>query len=847
MTAPTRYKKAGLKIFLSLIILATGNCYTFAQGKLLEAKFVCHAERGTVLFLLRRISARSGIVIEYAEQYLNGNQMAELKEETTTVGNILNSLLAGRKVTIEERNGKIMLIPTRFTSTALRPPDEYILFGYTKEEGSLEPLPYTVIMNIASGQVCQSNMFGYYSLRLTLGVHRIKIMHTGYPPQVAEILIAGDTKRSFTLKPTVLPEVKITSASALQKDGGSNADKYLSSAYNNFLGESDPVRSLYLMPGNIESQEMMGQLMVRGGDPEQSTFLLDGNRVFNPTHLLGEVSIVNGASLKSIRQFKNDFPARFDGALSSVTEVNTKDGNMDRWSGELNTGLLAVGAAVEGPLQKGRTAMMASVRRSWSDPLLHMKDSNYRARFYDIHFKITHLFGNSDRVTLSGYLGNDRLQLRQTELQYLQAWGNRLATVNWSHVIGSRTFMNTTLNVSNYQNLAGFKLNAVDDSTGVVTSSEAYNNYASIERYEAKTQFEVNASANTEFRFGGRIVHTIIHPFDTNISPELLEEEGSNEPMKPLPFTEVVLYYENEFHPSHRLLVRPGISFSAYRGMGYRHAAFQPRMFAAYSIGRHQQLTFSYARMVQYLHQVTSPALGINSEHWVPSIASLPPAESNMMNIGYNFNNDKGIAIALDLYYKKMDNIASYPGKGNFSYNEDTWADDITAGKGWSYGAELLAGKKIKKLQLQFSYTLAWSWRQSDDVNDGRKFPFRYDRRHNLNLAVNFQPNKHWDFGTIWHFNTGDWIPRPADEDGGNLQSPYYDRRTPSYHRLNVNANYSFSTGKLKHKVSTGLYNVLHPNAGLQSGAWNINSIDFNLSDNRVFTPVYYLSYKLNF
>ena len=847
MTTPIRYKKAGLKIFLSLIILATGNCYTFAQGKLLEVKLVCHAERGTVLFLLQRISARSGIVIEYAEQYINGGQMAELKEETTTLRNILNNLLAGRKVTIEERNGKIMLIPTSFASTALKQPDEYMLFGYTREEGSLEPLPYAVIMNVASGQVCQSNMFGYYSLRLTRGRHHIKVMHTGYPLQMAEILIVGDTKRSFTLKPTLLPEVNITSGCAPQKDGGSNVDKYLSSIYNNFLGESDPVRSLYLMPGNIESQEMMGQLMVRGGDPGQSTFLLDGNRVFNPTHLLGEISIVSGASLKSIRQFKNDFPTRFDGALSSVTEVNTKDGNMDRWSGELNTGLMAAGVAVEGPLRKGRTAMMASIRRS-CDPLFNRKDGNYRARFYDIHFKITHLFGNSDRVTLSGYLGNDHLRIRQTELQYLQAWGNRLATVNWRHVIGSRTFMNTTLNVSNYHNLAGFKLNDVDDTTGAIISSDAYNNYASIERYEAKTQFEVKAFSNTEFRFGGSIVRTIIHPFDTNISQELSEEEESNEPMKPLPFTEVVLYYENEFHPSRRLLVRPGISFSAYRGMDYRHTVLQPRMFAAYNIGRHQQLTFSYARMVQYLHQVTSPALGINSEHWVPSVASLQPAESNMINIGYNFNNGKVVSVAMDLYYKKMNNITSYPGKGNFSYDEDTWPDDITVGKGWSYGAELLAGKKMKKLQLQLSYTLAWSGRQCDDVNDGEKFPFRYDRRHNLNLAVNFQPNRHWNFGAIWHFNTGDWIPRQADdEDDDNPEWPYYDRCTPSYHRLNANVGYYFTTGKLKHKVSTGLYNVLHPNAGLQSGIWNINNNDFNLSDNRLFTPVYYLSYKLNF
>ncbi|HVI45724.1 MAG TPA: hypothetical protein VM802_12690 [Chitinophaga sp.] len=852
VSAQLQYSKAGLKLFLLLIIL-TGGSSAFAQGRLLGKRFTCHTVKGTVTALLEKLGVWSGTVIEYSGQYLEGGGIISLQEKETTVGEVLNELLAGRKVKIAERNGKIVLIPSEAVLTTLKPPDEYILFGYTTEESSLEPLPYAIIRDMETGQMCQSNMFGYYSLRLNGGIHHIKVMHAGYPPTMSEVFINATTRRNLAVSPAVLPEVKVTPGAMVPKDGGSSMEKYLSTAYNNFLGESDPVRSLYMMPGNTESQESTGKLMVRGGDPEQSIFLLDGNQVFNPTHLLGELSIVSEVSMKSIRQFKNDFPGRFDGALSSVTEVNTKDGSMDKWSGQANAGLLAGALTLEGPLKKGRTAMMASFRRSWSDPLLHMIDSNSRLRFYDIHFKVTHLFDSNNKLMVSGYMGEDRLELSENEYQNLQVWGNRLATVNWSHVLGPRAFVNTTVNVSNYHNLAGMKF-TVYDSTGEAKETKAYNTYASIERYEARTQFEINASPTTQFRFGGKALYTVIHPFGTNISSKVGEVPDGFKAMKPLPFTEYSLYYENEFRLHPRLLIRPGVLFSSYKFRSYNFSSFQPRLFAAYRIGKNQHLSFSYARMAQYLHQVTSPYLGVNSELWVPSTALLRPAESDMFNLGYNLNDNKGNFFSADVYYKKMNNVTNFADKGNNFYNEDTWEQDITTGKGWSYGAELLAGKKWKKWQFQLSYTLAWSWRQFEDVNDGKKFPFRFDRRHNVNIAANYRPDKHWDLGMVWYFSSGDWLQSvnilPVEDDDGfkyDWSSPY-SKRGPCNQRINANVNYHFVTGNLRHKVSGGLYNAYQSRLKYSTDIENAgDNGNLNLSGNRIFDLTYYLSYTLNF
>lgn len=747
----------------------------------------------------------------------------------------------------------------------------YVLYGFTMEEGSLEPLPYTVIKDLESGQACQSNMFGYYSLNLQEGKHYIQVKRAGHPPKTIEIFIRESTRQNLVISPILLPEVRIGAGNLLQKDGGSCMDKYLSGAYNNFLGESDPVRSLHLLPGNIETQETTGKLVVRGGDPDQSLFLLDGNQVFNPSHLLGEISIINNESVKSIRQFKNDFPSRFGGAVSSVTEVNTKDGSMDKWGGEASTGLLAGSLAIDGPLQKGRTALMASLRHSWSNPLLNILDDNYRLRFYDIHFKLTHILDNNNKLMLTGYMGKDRLNLRQYDYQNLQVWGNRLATINWNHVIGSRSFVNTTLNVSNYKNLAGMKFSIFDDSTGQVKESKAFNNYASMERYEVKSQFEFNATKNMQFRFGGRFSQTEIQPFNTNISPEFREEIDYYKPMKALRFRELSLYYENEFRFGKAFLVRPGLNFVAYKFRDYHHNGIQPRLFASLRINRSQQFIFSYSRMAQYLHQVTSPFLGINSECWVPSTRLLRPVESDMLNLGYNLHNKKGDFVSGEIYYKKMKNITNFAERGNIFYDENTWEQDILAGKGWSYGAELLYRKKMEKWQFQLSYALSWSWRQFAGINEGKKYPFRYDRRHNLNATVNYSPASNWDIGLVWYFSSGDVLslppgididydepspvpPENSDPDDGNPfiydRSSYVFKRTPSYHRLNLNINYSFASGNwLKHKISTGLYNAYQADNKYLMDVWNMENTTYNttLSGNRIFKLTFYLSYGLKF
>ena len=251
------------------------------------------------------------------------------------------------------------------------------------------------------------------------------------------------------------------------------------------------------------------------------------------------------------------------------------------------------------------------------------------------------------------------------------------------------------------------------------------------------------------------------------------------------------------------------------------------RLYILYKLANNQQLTFSYNHMTQYLHLVTNPYLGINSDAWIPSTALLHPEASDMVNAGYFFHK-KSYQFSAELYYKQLQNVTNYVDGKNLFLNNADWEQNVQTGKGSTYGIELMAEKRTEKWQVHIGYTLSWNWRRFNEINNGQKFPFKYDRRHDLNVALNYRHNKHWDFTALWAFASGDvyTLPDRIYPDFDNAQqindplSPYEYRliyqssatnryRTLPYHRLDISGSYQHQFPKIKSATLTmGIYNV---------------------------------------
>ncbi|MFL5744282.1 MAG: carboxypeptidase-like regulatory domain-containing protein, partial [Niastella sp.] len=789
--------------------------------------------------------------IEFSPTLLDNTQRLTLPAGETTIGAVLTVILKGQKVAVIERNDKIIII----SAAEPLPPgallEKYVLFGFIQQQGSLEPLPFASIREPATGVLCESNTAGFYSLSLPAGTHTIEVSFSGCNTRTIEVELQHNTRFNLPLTSALLPEVQVNTVNTLKRDAGNKLDKEQTSMYSNMLGQTDPVRAVYLLPGNMETQETGGQLIVRGGEPGENLFLLDGNRVFNPAHLLGEIAVVNNTSVKSVKQYKNDFPGRYGGAVSSITAIQTKDGNMEEWHGEAEGGLTSGAITVEGPLTKNRTALMIAGRSSLGDATKDILA--YDALFGDFHVKLTHQFNKNNKLLISGYTGNDRLQLTQDNNGYLQKWSNGLFTVNWNLVTGKRSFVNTSLNSSNFDNFVGLKYAFTNTSTGGIPLYKitAFNNYEKGTRFEAKTAVELTASPNLQFQFGGQFEHIVISPYKTLVTTDFEEDYLQYSAQPVLSFNNVALWYENEIRVGNNLLLRPGLYANAYTAKTYNNQSLQPRFFASYRLNNQQQLSGSYSQTGQVLHQVTSPYPGINREIWLPANSNFQPVISNMINLGYQYKNNRLINFNADVYYKTIDHLVNFSEKANVLFYNDSIENKLITGNGESYGAELVAERKFRKWKTLLSYTISWSWRRFDSIQNGHRQPYRYDRRHNLNWLFSYQPKPTFEISLLWHFHTGDWITIPTaipsnpDEEMNNTAFKPY--RGKVFNRVNINATWYLKPWKkFSQQLSAGVHITDHTDEYTTkfSTASN-NDYTIDLFPDQLFKYTWYIAYNI--
>jgi hypothetical protein len=117
------------------------------------------------------------------------------------------------------------------------------------------------------------------------------------------------------------------------------------------------------------------------------------------------------------------------------------------------------------------------------------------------------------------------------------------------------------------------------------------------------------------------------------------------------------------------------------------------------------------------------------------------------------------------------------------------------------------------------AYTLSKTTRQFDDVNSGRSFPFRYDRRHSLSIGGRQQilpwltANVNWVFATGYPITLTGVKYRQETLSGSPSRDVYVytevnGYRLPAYHRLDAGLVANFDGKKIKHHIQLGVYNA---------------------------------------
>tara|TARA_B100000579_G_scaffold137603_1_gene111694 strand:- start:14238 stop:16616 length:2379 start_codon:yes stop_codon:yes gene_type:complete len=702
-----------------------------------------------------------------------------------------------------------------------------------------------------------SNNFGFYSITLPTGNHTISYSYIGYSSQMLNINLKSDISNNieFTNTASELNEVKLFGEkSIVEKTETSVIDLPIKQVFKipALLGEVDVLKAIQLLPG-VQSSEGTSGFYVRGGGPDQNLILLDGVPVYNAAHLGGLFSIFNPDAIKNIRLTKGGFPARFGGRLSSVLEIDMKEGNMKKLKSDITIGLISSKFTFEGPIIKDRTSFIISARRTYADLIVRPfipENTNLNMYFYDLNMKINHKISNKDRIFLSSYLGRDQfgVDYEENENDYSDAlkfglgYGNITSTLRWNHLFNNKLFSNTTLTYSRYAFDTDFGVNS---TTNTLTGNEIYDigfGYISgIKDYAGRIDFDYSPNPIHNLKFGYSYTYHHFFPGETSLNlnfstPDSLANFTLDTLLnfsERINAQEMFAYLEDNVKITDRLKANIGIHCGYY---SLDKFSLQPRFSARYLLNENASIKLSYADMKQNIHLLSNSSVGFPSDLWLPAIDSVPSQSSkqiaasvNTILEGFDFlhpilNENSKLELSIEAYYKTMSNLITY--KAGYSNLESTesWENSIeTGGKGESYGLELFLQKKTGRTTGWIGYTLSWTNRQFENINFGQWYPYKYDRRHDFALVFSHKINEKWDISTTWTYGTGNaitfpqamYLGQPYSEWGNNnmidLVESYGERnstRLNAYHRLDIGLTHHKQKKYYERIISFGAYNA---------------------------------------
>lgn len=695
---------------------------------------------------------------------------------------------------------------------------KFTLSGYVKDSLSGEALIGATITINGHGKGVSSNQYGYYSITLPAGNYELATTFAGYQPFQLSITLDKDLHYNFSLlQRGALQEVIVSSRRRDANVKNAQMGKIdLSMAQVKsvpvLLGEVDLLKTLQLMPGVRNAGEGNTGLYVRGGGPDQNLILLDDAIVYNTGHLFGFFSIFNADAIKNISLIKGGMPAQYGGRLSSVLDIAMKEGNMKKMEVEGGIGAIASRISIQGPIKKDKASFIVSARRTYIDVLVKpfiKKTSAYHGSgyyFYDLNAKVNYKFSDKDRIYLSGYFGRDVFDFNNKQRSFNAniPWGNSTATARWNHVFGRKLFSNTTLVYNDYR----FAFSAAQNDFALQLSS-------GIRDLNGKIDFDYYPAPQHKMRFGGLYTWHVFEPNIVTGNQGETRFEPNNESKKRA--AETGLYVQDDWELSDRIKIHAGLRFSSFTQLGpytiYKrdlngnkldstvlrkgeyvksYNGLEPRFTIRYAFNDEMSVKAGVARNLQYIHLVSNAASTLPTDLWVPSTYRVKPQISWQYSVGLfrNFNNNM-FETSVELYYKSMDNQIEY-GEGYTPSLKDP-EEEFVFGKGWSYGSEFFVNKTKGKFTGWVGYTLSWTWRKFAQLNDGEKYPAKYDRRHDLSVVGMYTINNRWKVSGVFVYGTGNAasLPERFYVVGGVLTQEYNkvnQYRLPSYHRLDLSA-----------------------------------------------------------
>lgn len=780
-------------------------------------------------------------------------QKVSLNAHYLKLGLALDNVLVRTNLKYKIVGNQLVIVPKLLIPKPLR----HKLSGYIRDATSGEALVYATVYTDEATYGITTNDYGFYSLEIPRGEYSVHYSYLGYQTQSLVLDLSADTTITVSLgTDNMLNEIVIIDEPVFRSkfaEASTDASLGLINSIPSLGGEADLLRMLQTQAGISSGPDGLGGISIRGSSPDQNLILYDGVPVYQTGHAFGLFSIFNPGMIKSSRLIKGGFPARYGGRVGSVLEVFTKEGNNQELHGDISVSPLSVRAVLEGPLAKNESSFIVSARRTIVDPWLKPLSRYQYERngeqgfinfyFYDLNAKLNFQAGANDQLYVSAYMGQDRyanetlgrIDLNgETVIEELDEsslkWGNKIGVLRWNHIYGSKLFSNLNLSYSRYQfQDFDFKRSIINpDNELAVLGFTASLFDSDIEDIIGSLDYDYYLSRHWHIGFG---VSGTMHSFRPGTDLSLTSNATLNEDLRLTPemiknakeFSlykgqELRSYIENEWAFGNTVTLNAGVHYSEIGTENSSYRSIQPRVALRFNFSDKTHLSLGYAEMDQFMHLLSTSGLGLPSDVWIPSTATIKPQYSKQFNAQLHFDLSKTLEVEISAYRRSVEGIRALREGALFNIqNGFDWQQTLPVGESRSTGFEFSIDKKIGNPRIWANYSYSKTMDEFASINSGVEFRARNDRRHMLNAGIVLSINGNLEFATSWTYRSGSPITLPiyfqpvAINNGIEIipqYGPIHNAELPEYHRLDFGVNLFNKYSWGSQKLSIGAYNV---------------------------------------
>ncbi len=810
-----------------------------------DVRATAKADGQTIALFLDQLLINTGLTYSI---YENSGIIIATEDQLNT--DFDQSYYADRKKQLQ-RNKNIVtdkkIVRVLGEATKARPGSKAKIQGFAIDDKTQETIIGATIFLEPSGLGTVTDATGQFELELPVGTHAIRIQSVGYQTLEEELMLHEGGRLDFALAREAVELTEVVVEAAAPDDnvrsaqsGVEQLDVQTMKRVTAFLGEVDVVKSLLSLPGVSTVGEGSGGFNVRGGTVDQNLIMQDGAIMFNTSHVLGFFSLFNPDMVKNVTLYKGSMSSRYGGRLSSVLDVEMKEGNFRQWTGKGGLGLISSRLVLDGPLVKGRTSLIVGGRSSYSDWILRsISDERVKsssAFFYDANAKLTQLIGKQSRLTLSGYSSFDRFRFSD---EFAYSWETQTYNLGWNQFLTDKLSFSLDAIYSDYQS-------TLSDPQG----SDGFDVENGISYVKAQPNLTIAASPRQTIHLGADFVQYEVDPGDLTpideasvvIPRSTFVEKGR----------ELAFYINDDFEVTDRISLSVGLRYSIYSSLGaarvyeyqsgvpkseetridsvfygdgesiITYSNFEPRASVSFRLNGSSSVKFNYSRTIQYISQISNTTAVTPVDIWQLSNSHILPQQAHNFSLGYfrNFDDNKW-ETSLEGYFRPIDNLVEYRDRAELLVNNHI-ETQILQGEGRAFGIELFIKRKVGRWTGWLGYTYSRTQRkisgrtQEEIINSGDWYPSNFDKPHDVTLAFNYNFNRRNHFSLNFTYSTGRPTTSPIGKFNATniLNIPFYSSRNqfriPDYHRLDVSYTLEPSHRKNKQWESSWTFSVFN-------------------------------------